>query len=753
MMGTMREGQEPRFFRRAQRARPPRSAPYVWPGTKSARLASVGQRPSGPEAPPFVSETPAAGSSREKGLPSASSGRKPPAARPPIPNTSISVPDAGATTTELQLAVEHRRTSPCTPYKADVWESKLAASRLDRRYPLLVHSLRTGFTIGMPRFRVTRTPDNSPSIRQQADTLDGIIRNEQLKGRYLGPFTQAELEALIGPFQSSPISLVPKPHKPDVFRLVQNFSYPHSAKGDYSSVNSALRSDDFPCTWGTFTAMALLCARLPPGSQAAVRDVAEAYRTIPLHHSQWPGTVIKTALRDQYLLDSNAAFGAAPNAGLYGGVADAGADLMRAEGIGPISKWVDDHVFFRILRCYIDEYNRSRAQWRAQIEYHGGRHQDGGRLWFGGDRLEDGRVDEFVEDMGFPVRDLSLASARSPEEALFSCCLADVDRVSLELGIPWQVEKDRPFAAEFTFTGLTWNLDTQRVSLPPAKASKYRDAITNWRHKRAHTLAEVQKLYGKLLHASLVLPEGRAYLTSLESMLGIFHDNPFMPRTPPRLTPGDLDWWFEVLSSPLSRPIPGPSPVSVVDAFSDASSGTGIAVVIGPQWRAWILRPGWNSDGRDIQWAEAVGFELLTLSLLAIASLPPRIRVFGDNTAVVDGWRNGRSRNQFVNLVFRRIHTALADSHTEVFASYVASGDNPADGPSRGHYPGGPLLAPLALPGDLSHFLSDIVLEGPGAELHAEFQAQHGRPKPPREGRRSDGPGDGIDWRLVQWDD
>ena len=124
--------------------------------------------------------------------------------------------------------------------------------------------------------------------------------------------------------------------------------------------------------------MALLCARLPPGSQAAVRDVAEAYRTIPLHHSQWPGTVIKAAQHDQYLLDSNAAFGAAPNAGLYGSVADAGADLMRAEGIGPISKWVDDHVYFWIPWHHLDEYNRLQAQWQAQIEYHGGLHQDGG---------------------------------------------------------------------------------------------------------------------------------------------------------------------------------------------------------------------------------------------------------------------------------------------------------------------------------------------------------------------------------------
>ena len=657
---------------------------------------------------------------------------------------------------ERQRAVERRRTEPCTPYRADVWERKLADSGLDKRYPLLVHSLRTGFVIGMPRFLATRTPDNSPSVNQQARILENIIQDELRKGRYLGPFAQHELEAVIGPFQSSPISLVPKPHKPSVFRLVQNFSYPHTPRRGHQSVNSALQSDDFPCTWGTFTAMALLCARLPPGSQAAVRDVAEAYRTIPLHPSQWPGTVIKLVDHDQYVLDSNAAFGAAPNAGLYGGVTDAGADLMRAEGIGPIAKWVDDHVFFRIPRNCLEEYNRARSQWRSQIEYYGGVHQDGGRLWFGGDRLEDGRLDEFVEDMRFPIRDLSSASARSHGDAQFSSCLADVDKISADLGIPWQIEKDRPFTAEFTFTGLVWNLDSRQVSLPQSKAVKYRTAIAEWRQRRTHTLEELQKLYGKLLHASLVLPAGRAYLASLESMLGVFHDNPFMPRTPPRLTPSDLDWWYEALARPIVRTLPGPDPVRILDAYSDASSGTGVAVVIGLHWRAWTLRSGWNSDGRDIQWAEAVGFELLVYELLALGELPPRVRVFGDNAAVVGGWCNGRSRNRFVNPVFKRIHAALAAAGVEVFATYVASEDNPADKPSRGQYPDSPLLPFIPLPDDVPNFLDDVVLGSPSAALHASRQSCYERSASTRNTSAShdaDARDTGPRWEYLNWKD
>ena len=129
---------------------------------------------------------------------------------------------------------------------------------------------------------------------------------------------------------------------------------------------------------------------------------------------------------------------------------------------------------------------------------------------------------------------------------------------------------------------------------------------------RGPTLVEVQKLYGKLLHTTLAHPDGRPYLTSLEAMLGIFHDNPHLPWTPPRQVPSDLDWWTTELSKPtIRRSIPTAHTVHDIAAFLDASSSTGIAIVIGTRWRVWRLLPGWDTDRRNIGWAEAVGFKLL----------------------------------------------------------------------------------------------------------------------------------------------
>ena len=125
-------------------------------------------------------------------------------------------------------------------------------------------------------------------------------------------------------------------------------------------------------------------------------------------------------------------------------------------------------------------------------------------------------------------------------------------------------------------------------------------ATENWFSQTSHTLEEVEKLYSKLLHACLVRPSGRAYLTELEHMLGIFHDSLLVPRSSPRGLRKDLEWWVNKLQQPiLSTTIPQPVSLYNTDAFSDASSEFGIAITIGDKWRAWHLIPGWKTlDGQ-----------------------------------------------------------------------------------------------------------------------------------------------------------
>jgi len=213
------------------------------------------------------------------------------------------------------------------------------------KYPSVLSTIQHGALIGVPPIKRSFTPPNKPSVSYYAVPFLNILKREYESRRHVGPFTKAKLEAAIGPFQTSPLSIILKPNKPSKFRLMQDFSFPHAPDSPIPSINTHLDSSLHPYTWGTFSTMALCITRLPPGSQAAARDEAEAYRTMPLHPSQWNGTIVRIG-DDAFNLDTCLSFGLGPSAGIYGACADAANDIMRAEGIGPITKWVDDRIFF-----------------------------------------------------------------------------------------------------------------------------------------------------------------------------------------------------------------------------------------------------------------------------------------------------------------------------------------------------------------------------------------------------------------------
>lgn len=200
-------------------------------------------------------------------------------------------------------------------------------------------------------------------------------------------------------------------------------------------------------------------------------------------------------------------FGLQPSVGAYGNLADAGLDLFRHKGIGPALRWVDDHLFFRILREHIEAYNAKRSLWHQDIARRG-QHQDKGRIWFGGHIFKDGTLEEFDEDCRFPIKDLSKSSPRSEEDAHFSCNILDINEVSDNLGIPWEFLKDKSLTYINLYIGFVWDVTQHKVYLGKEKKQKYLGAIQVWQERSTHVLMDIQQLYGKLLHATLVVPRG-----------------------------------------------------------------------------------------------------------------------------------------------------------------------------------------------------------------------------------------------------
>jgi hypothetical protein len=573
-----------------------------------------------------------------------------------------------------------------------------------------VDRIRHGFSLGIRPISTIFFPPNRPSAANHATILAAEHANERRLGRYIGPIPIDAVLAVLGPVHVSPQSVIPK-STPGKFRIIQDMSFPYDDPLT-RSINSDLLASSHPCTWGTFWATSLLISILPEGSEGAVRDVEAAFRSIPIRPEEWPGLVVRAPEGDDLVdVDTAACFGCRTCPGVHGEKHDAYLDITRAAGMGPCVVWVDDNLFIRIKRCHLGSFNSMRSEIRRRIQQAGGARTSGGRLWYEGGTLADGRREEWVEDFAFPIQDLSGTSPRSAHDAQFTYCFADIDRVASDLGIVFASDKDVPFGPRAPFTGLDFGFASKDVGLPETKRSKYQLALDTFLDRTAVALKDVQSIYGKLLHTCAVVPEGRAYLTGLESFIGSFDDErPFSTRHLPRIARAELDvWWRRTLSLPLPRrPLPVATDVRDLLAFSDASSGVGVGVWIRGRWRAWRLRHGWNADGRGIAWAEAAGFELVLRILVRERLRECHAKVWGDNSGVVEAWWNGRSRDRFVNEVFRRLHPLLRDANITAHTRYVASADNPADGPSRGVYDRrAPLLPPVEL-GELSRWLVDF---------------------------------------------
>jgi len=154
--------------------------------------------------------------------------------------------------------------------------------------------------------------ENHSSCRLDPSFISSYISSEVAAGRYFGPYSPPLLESLIGPFMTSPLGLVPKPHS-SKFRMIQDLSFPRNHPS-ISSINSFINSDSFPTAWGTFSATRELILSLPPGCVAATFDISAAYRITPVRPSQQNFTCI--SWKGGVYVDRAACFGLSSSAGV-----------------------------------------------------------------------------------------------------------------------------------------------------------------------------------------------------------------------------------------------------------------------------------------------------------------------------------------------------------------------------------------------------------------------------------------------------
>ena len=144
------------------------------------------------------------------------------------------------------------------------------------------------------------------------NTLCHIFRRSYPSGHYSGPFSRSRLGFLIGPFQSSPLSTVPKSHGSSECHVVQDLSFPRNDPTQ-SSVNDQINIEDFRCDWGTFNNVRSIVVDAPPGTEAATLDVDSAFHCCPITPSQQSSFVVHW--NGLYYIDHNAPFGTTSTGG------------------------------------------------------------------------------------------------------------------------------------------------------------------------------------------------------------------------------------------------------------------------------------------------------------------------------------------------------------------------------------------------------------------------------------------------------
>ena len=95
--------------------------------------------------------------------------------------------------------------------------------------------------------------------------------------------------------------------------------------------------------------------------------------------------------------------------------------------------------------------------------------------------MPDRCLKEFDEAMAAPLCDLTNTSTHPPSDASFTYADVDINLLSEELGIPWELSNMIPFAMVVPYLGFLWDLNACMVAVPMEKKAKYLDAIEEWR--------------------------------------------------------------------------------------------------------------------------------------------------------------------------------------------------------------------------------------------------------------------------------
>jgi hypothetical protein len=385
----------------------------------------------------------------------------------------MSAPSARVPTTEPSSVRPEAPFPIVTPLIAERWRSLLSDLGILDQFLDVVNGIESGFPLNSSiSIDASRIYDNHNSAVGHPEIIEKMLAAELATGRYVGPFSQSELEDLIGPFIAHPLGLAPK--SDGTWRLVEDLSYPRA--GPHQSFNTLTDISDLPVDWGGFKEMAELVVTAPPGAQGATFDWKNAFRTCPISRRDlWTGIISwrKDANPSEDLkliVDGCAKYGNTRSPGIFNRVNKAFVVICVTKGYGIIIFWVDDLTIRRI------PINFSPPWW-------------------------------------------------------YTFDIEDVCEVARYLGIPFSSSKLTPFSSTTRYVGFLWSWDTKIVSLPSDKRLQVLAKATAALSLDKVSLKSLNSLSGSLSHVSMVVPEGRSNLRGIWNLLATMSSSSSSPHS------------------------------------------------------------------------------------------------------------------------------------------------------------------------------------------------------------------------------
>jgi len=197
----------------------------------------------------------------------------------------------------------------------------------------IIGGIRAGFRIGF-KYGSERTPGvpkNMRSASEHPDPIDAYVESERSAGRMI------QVAADTPGLRVSRFGVIPKPHQPNKWRLITDLSSPKDG-----SVNDGIDSALCSVSYASVDEAVRCIRRLGRGAELAKFDIANAYRSVPVHPvdrlllgMRWRGTT---------LVDGALPFGLRSAPKLFTAVADGFLWMMGREGIVHAMHYLDDFL-------------------------------------------------------------------------------------------------------------------------------------------------------------------------------------------------------------------------------------------------------------------------------------------------------------------------------------------------------------------------------------------------------------------------